>query len=791
MNRFSHSWADFVIKRRVVILGLTLALLALAPLSFNRLYYDNSNETYFLKNDPHLAAYDRLLDRFGDSEYLVIGVPARKGDKDIFNADTIRAIDELTTFLEDNAVVTQVRSISKYQYTHDDRGTMATDDLFPDRENPSQSELNSARQIVEGEDLALGTLVTPDFHDARIIARTQYIKNDSAHYVKLVNELQDFIHKKNFAARGFDLKLSGIPVVNERFQTLTKRDQAWLNPLMGAVILGLLFFIFRSLFATLTPLVVILATMLLVTALQGLMHWPFTAVTSGLIPTMIILSIGTSVHVLVEFFQLRRHGLAPLEAARATTNELLSAIFFTSLTTSIGFITLSITRLSPVQQFALLAAFGPMAIFLIATTTLPALLSYVPWVPRNHRKLKPGELPDTPVQRIVERVPDFTYRHRKFLGLLGIVLTAFSLYGIRYIKADSNVLNYFHKNSWVNQDLIYFNDKFRGIINLEVVVDSGEDGGVKNPHFLQRVDAMQNWLESFNETGNAVSIVDFLKKINQALHNDDKSFYTLPTSREMAAQFLLLYENTGPNEDLSDLKDFDERYLRISLPVINMDETETSKFLKSIRKGMKKNFADLPVELTGSLVMNNAQNAYINHGMLQSFSIAILVIGLCFLLLFRSLKYGLIALIPSIVPILLAGSLISLAGIPMDLGTMIVGSMTIGIAVDDSIHLMSRFLAGRRKGLDAKVALHEAIHSSGRAVILSSVILVTGFSVLLLGSFIPIVYVGLFSAIIMSFALAGDLLFMPALIYLIDKPDPSSSVSPTYSTNEGDPVDVK
>lgn len=772
MNRFSRSWATAIVNYRKLVIGISIATLATAlalvliPSSFIHLYHDNSNENYFVEHDPSLLAFNRLLERFGDPEHLVIGIPARETDKDVFEAETILMIEELSNFLEDHRHINLVRSLSKYQYTHDDAGMMATDDLFEDidalTENPE--ELEHAREIMKGETLALGKLITEDFKHTQIVARSVYIHSENQHKVELVQEVQEFIAKQGYLERGYQLYISGDPFIGERFQTLTERDMAWINPTMGIIILIILVVVFRSFSGTFAPLVVILSTMLLVTTVQGLFGWPFTAVNSALIPTVIILAIGTAVHVLVEFFHFRRKGEVPTTAAEHTVADLFFPILFTCITTSIGFATLSVTELAPVREFAWLAAIAPLIIFILSMTTFPAILSYIQEQPAKIGKSQKKSTIDT----FLEALPTWIGRRSKTLALLGIAVTIFSLYSVSYIHVDANITNYFKAGSSVNAGLDYFNKNFKGISNFEVIVDTGEDEGIKNPELLKRVDAMQKAFEAYQETGFSTSIIDFYKQINQSLNENQKEWFTLPTSREMAAQFLLLYENTGPDEDLSDLKDFNNRYLRVQIPVINMNESKATALLKDIHSMLARDFPDLNLEITGGLVMNNAQNVYVNNGMFQSFAIAILVIGLCFILLFRSFKYGIIALVPSIIPILLTGGLVSMAGIAMDLGTMIVGAMTIGIAVDDSIHLMSRYLLMRKRGNSVHASIQYAMHTSGRAVLLTSIILVSGFSVMLLGSFVSYIYVGLFSAMIMTFALIGDLFFMPAMLYVLD-----------------------
>ncbi|WP_083608000.1 efflux RND transporter permease subunit [Teredinibacter haidensis] len=783
MNRFSLIWASWVVKYRFAILLITALLVALAPLSFNRLYHDNSNESYFVENDPNLVSFNKLVDRFGDPEYLILGIEAREQDEDVFNVETIQMVHALTEFLEDHRHVTQVRSLSKYQYTHDDNGMMATDDLFEYVEDLAEEPelLADAREIMAGEKLALDLLLTSDFKHTQVMARTTYRPGENAHNVELTQELRNFVDAQGYRDQGFNIHMSGMPVIGERFETLTQTDMAWINPTMGIIMVVILFIIFRSFFAMSIPLVVILMTMLLVTSIQGWLKFPFTAVNSALIPTVIILSIGTCVHVLVEFFQFRYSGKTPKEAAQGTVNDLFYAVLFTCVTTALGFIALSVTELKPVREFALLAAISPLIIFSLAMSTLPAILSFVPWVPRSQKNRITADksqtvetiltreqgAKETPMLWLTHHIPFFTLKHRRWIAAVGALITLFSLYSVSHIRVDANVVNYFKKDSWINKDLFYFNDNFKGISNLEVIVDTGEEGGIKDPVILQRVDALQSWFTSFKETGKPTSVVDFYKQINQSLNEDNTDFYRLPSSREMAAQFLLVYESTGPDEDLTDLL-FEDRYMRIRIPIVNMDETATTHLINDFTEGLGRNFADLDLELTGNLIMNNAQNRYVNNGMFRSFGIAIITIGVCFIFLFRSFKYGIIALAPSIVPVLLTGGLVSYAGIAMDLGTMIVGAMTIGIAVDDAIHLMSRYLLMRRRGFNVYEAIQFAMNSSGRAVVLTSIILVTGFSVMLLGSFVSYIYVGLFSAMIMVMALIGDIIVMPALLFLVD-----------------------
>jgi len=250
MRHFSRAWGDFVVARRWWIIVCTLIFLALSLIPLSSRYYDNNNESYFLENDRTLEIFKDFQDQFGDSEYLMVGLPSREQDQDIFNAETIEVIAELTEFLENHELVTQVRSLSKYQYTHDDDGLLATDYLFEYIEDLSDDpgQLDQARDIIADEEIALDMIITRDFKHSRIIARVVNIPADNDHNVKLVSDLMDFIDGQAYRESGFDLKLSGVPVVNERFETLTLKDLKISQPLVAALIALTCLLVLRSLF---------------------------------------------------------------------------------------------------------------------------------------------------------------------------------------------------------------------------------------------------------------------------------------------------------------------------------------------------------------------------------------------------------------------------------------------------------------------------------------------------------------------------------------------------------------
>ena len=760
-------WADFVIARRLYIIVASLVLLPIILLTGPGIPFDNSTERYFVAGDPTLIEYDNLIELFGDNEYLIVGFEAAPGVEDIFTADTLRDIGRVSDFLEYHEHISQLRSLTTFQYIHGDEDNLNTDYLIDDLEelidNPAAIE--QVKTILNEETLALDTLVTRDFRHTRIAARVEHRDGTSEIKIQLVHDLYQFVEEENISSEDYILHLSGYPLVQERFETVSGEDVALLIPIMIVVMIVILYASFRSVIATVVPWLVIACGILIVLEFQSYLKIPHTTIDSGALnPTLIIIGIGIAVHVLLEFFHFMHTGKSSIESAHSTIIHIWRPAFFTAITTSAGFYALSIIKILPIKEFALLGAIGPLVLFVFALTVLPAALSYMKSIPE-----KTGNILDTGfITKIVSKVPNFTLRNRNKILILGLIALIFSIWNIPNIKIDSNYITLFKENSTTRADIVYFDDVYRGMMNLDIILDSGDIDGIKEPAFLRQLEEIEDWLVARDTLGPINSLTDYLREINQSLNGDNPEYFRLPDSKEMTAQFLLLYDSSGANEDLSDIKDFDNRYARLVVPVINMDASTMKVELDTINEYLSDNFQALQPVVTGTMTMYTIQNIYLAAGMTQSFIVALLVITVFFIILFKSFKYGILSIIPSILPIILAGSFAGWLGVYLDSSAVVIFAMTMGIAVDDAIHVMSRYLLAKNSGENTHDSIKRAMNESGRAVVFSSIVLVFGFSVLCLGSFTTVVNVGLFGSIIMSLALLGDLLFLPAILYLVD-----------------------
>jgi len=770
MKKFIEGWASFVVRFRWWLVILIPIAIFLFSKPAGNLFFAHSADMWFLEGDPTLTQYQQLKDRFGDTQYLVVGVEAREGSENIFDPLTMEAIARIHEFLEEHDLVVDVTSLANYQHIVAEEDVIDTRDLIEDTENVTDlltdpETRQSLAGILSKEEIALELLVTRDLKHTLAVAETVFKKDGRTdHHVKVVNDLYTFLDIEGYADKGIAVHIFGRPFISHQFSTGSGKDQGTAYPLIFLISVVLLLFAFRRVSVVFTPWLVIICAVMIVFSVQGALHWPLSVANASMPFLVIILCIGESMHVMIEYFALRRDGREPKQAARETITTLWMPSFYTSATTMMGFIGITITKLAPLREYGMLAVVGVIATFLLTLTLLPALLSFIRSVPKGGVNKQGGLLP-----MALRRLGDFSLGNAKLLTGLLALITAGSLFLTFQLSFDSNFVKLFKQDSEFRHSFNYFDEQYKGGQTLEFMVSAGDrEAGVLNSEFMQRIAAFEAYLDGLEQSGKPASILEYLRKLNFTLHNNEPEYYRLPSSAALAAQLLLMYENTGPNQDVADYKTIDNQWLRITVRTTNMSAVETQQLIRDIKAKVATDFPDLEVEITGDLVLFNALDFFIAEGLAMSFSFALVTIALCLFVLFRDVKFTLLALFPSVFPIVFAGGVMKLMGIAPDLTTMIIASITIGIAVDDTIHFLVRYRRARAEGLDLEDSVHSALLHAGNAIFLSTVVLGLGFAVFLTSTMMSGVYFGLFAVIIIVMALVGDLLFLPALMRIFD-----------------------
>jgi uncharacterized protein len=781
-DRFVHAWARVVVGHRWLVIAASVLLLGFLAQGLQHLSFKNSTEMWFRAGDPILENYAALKQYFGDTQYLLVGVEARPKDPNVITPDALEGIRKITRFLEQHEFVKEVNSLSNYQYIVSDEDTLTTKYLVEDwdalRSSPALME-DYARTMA-GEKLVHHVLITPDLRHTAIMAQTVYKADAVDHHVQLINDLNTFLKQMDLESQGFTVHMFGRALISHQLVTLNMSDQGQLGMLLYVLVIVVLSFLFRTFSGVALTFGAMLLTIVATFGVMGQAGWSLTMINAQLPMVLTIVGIAEAIHVVLAFYQQKRRGLDSKPAAIAAVREVWVPCFWTAVTTFVGFISLATTDLTPLREYGFVAAIGVAIAFVICLTTLPAALSFLKVSPaRTERIVNGSGLPQW-----IAKVGLASFGRRRLVLLAGGIILGTAIAFTARLSTDVNFVDSFKESSRIRQDFKYFDEHYKGGQPFEFIVDAGSEGGAKEPAFLARVLELQERIERMEGAGTPISVVNYIRKMNQAMNGDDPAFYRIPATRELVAQYLLLYENSGPQEDLSDLKSIEERYLRISVPIRNMTSGETTALAAAIRADIERNFQDLDVRLAGDLVLFNQIDDYIAKGFISSLGTGVFLIALCFFACFRSWRFTLIALVPNCAPMLIAGGILYLMGGRLDAMSLIVASITFGICVDDTIHVVSGYLTRRRAGMAPRESLHDVFSEVGSAICFTSIVLFCGFSVLTLSSLVPNVNLGLFSAIIIAAALLCELLLLPALIALVEKyeqPSRAPTVTPALA----------
>ncbi len=755
-----NSFASSVIRFRLSVIFLSLLLIGYAWYLSNGLNFNNSNEMWFLKDDKTLLNYKKLLEYFGDDEFIVIGIE-NKDKSPVFKRECIETIDKITEFLTDLDNVTKTQSLSKVEIITGAGDVLTVKKLFKNF-NLTPDEYKAKEKTALNDPLIQDLLITADGSFSLIYTRIQHIEGTIAHKVELSLKIQDFLDNiKN--KKDYNFYLAGGPILDESFLTTHNKDQKFLIPLILIIIILIFFYSFRSISGVVLPIIVIIGTVILIRGFMALMNHDLNILNS--IVPIIILAIGIAdaVHILVDYYHEINLGRKSPQAAENSIINLFKPCFFTSLTTSISFLAFTTSRIVPLKELGQQAAFGVFVAFVLSITLLPALLSYLKEKYVRAREITQENIFYNLFLKIVKFTPG---QNKKIILACGIITLIFIYYTFQ-VKVDANAMNYFKDSSPVRIDTQYIDSKIKGTLNVEFIIDAGENDGVKEPQFLQKIEKFQYFLQNTPEFGRVISILDFLKKMNQVMHEDEEAHYKLPETREEAAQYILLYSLSSPEEDLMDIVNYNYRFTRISVRVPIMDTSKYKLLVRRVEDFLQKELPSLSVNLTGLVILFNNIDRYILDSQITAFSLAFIVIFTMMILVFWSFKYGIISMIPNILPVLAASGAMGFLGINLEFGTVMVACVVIGIGVDDTIHYIGRYLRKRKQNHSRRESIQMALTESGKPIIFTSIILFFGFFTLLFASLKINIYFGLLVSIAILVALMADLIFLSAILLSI------------------------
>jgi predicted RND superfamily exporter protein len=462
---------------------------------------------------------------------------------------------------------------------------------------------------------------------------------------------------------------------------------------------------------------------------------------------------------MANFFYSLREGMAKRAALIESFRLNFQAIFLTSFTTAIGFLSMNFSDSPPFNDLGNLAAIGVTIAFILTITLLPALLMILP-----------AKFPKQRQVPIMSHLSEFVIQRRKILLwsitalMLGLVIF------IPKNELNDNYLEYFDESIQFRQSTDFIIDNLSGADYLDYSIESGEVGGINDPKFLIKLDEFVNWFRQQAEVRYVYSITEIIKRLNKNMHGDDPNWYKLPEARELTAQYLLFYEMSLPyGLDLNDRLNIDKSATRITIVLDSLSSKELLALELRAKLWLQGQTTIKSVATGTSLIFAHIGQRNINS-MLIGTGVALLLISLVLIFALRSLKLGLISLIPNLMPAFMAFGLWGLLVGQISLAVSVVAAMTLGIVVDATIHFLSKYLHARQKlGKNAEDAVRYAFVTVGTAISVTAVVLIAGFSILIFSHFHINSAMGILTAIVIVFALITDFLLLPPLLMKVDK----------------------
>lgn len=575
------------------------------------------------------------------------------------------------------------------------------------------------------------------------------------------------------------IHLSGSPMITEHLKQNIKHDMRRFTMLTLVIVLVLLGLVFRRLKIVVLPLVVVIPSVLLTFSLMAITGQPIQSPVTILPAFLLALGVADSIHFLGAFLKAYERSPSQKRAMIKAMHKTAIPMLLTSLTTAAGMLSFSTAGIVPIANLGIFAAFGVVIAFVLTVVLLPITLRLINIKrPVTYTEAEGESKSVGWFERMIERlVPLITDYAKPIVVVFGLIM-AFSFYSISLLQFSHNPLKWFPEDAPIRVSTQLMGDKMGGVIPVELIIDSGVSRGAISPEFLKALDAFVDELNADDsgaqaqiKIGKVIALTDIVKEVNQALHADDPTQYRIPDNGQQIAQELILVE-MGNAEDLYQLTDRDYRVARVTVMSPWLNATAFPQLKNKIMEAYQQHLAAIStIEMTGIIAILMQTMNEVIHTTAVSYTLAFVLISLMMILLLRSVRYGLVAMIPNVFPVAVILAGMYWFGIPLDMFTLLVGTIAIGLAVDDTIHFMHSFRQHYDAGCNVPSAIQQTLTGAGRAMCVTTMVLAGGFFVFTQSNMGNLQNFGVLTGICIVLALVSDFILAPALMVLMHGSD--------------------
>lgn len=765
----SAQWGKIPTKYSIWVLLATVLLVVIATIGGKNLYFRGDYNIFFDGTNKQLLAFDEIQTTFAKTDNLAIVVAPASND--VFTPEILQLIQSLTVDSWQVPYSSRVDSIANYQHTEAFEDDLLVEDLLYEDYELTPERIAKVKSIALLEP-ALKSALISEKGDVTVVNITVQLPeiDKTAEVQEVMSHISAMLERYQQNYPDVEFHKAGIIAMNYAFMTAAQEDSSTLVPTMLLVILVFLTIMLRSFLSVVATLIVIIGSVM---ATMGFSGWAgmFLSTATVNVPTLVMtLAVADCVHVITTMRHSMQNGFSKAHSIERSISLNFMPILITSVTTAIGFLMMNMSDSPVLRDFGNLSALGVMIACFLSVTLLPALLKLLP--------INVKQTPSNGKSDFMDKLGDFVVTHRKALLPASVLVIAVSASLIPLNRVNDESVKYFDNRSDFRQAADFMEARISGMTNISIAIKTNESQGIADPVFLNAIGGFTDWLRVQPETDHVATLADVYKRLNKNMHGDDESYYALPQNRELAAQYLLLYEMSLPyGLDLNNQINVDKSSIKMVLTVDNLGSVELVELENRIYAWFADNAPQYEVVASSPSLMFAHIGETNMASMLSTLPITLVLISALLIFALRSFKLGLISLVPNIAPAVIGFGLWALISGEINLGLSVVVTLTLGIVVDDAVHFLSKYQRARKEGQTAEQAVRYAFHTVGRALWITTVVLVAGFSVLAMSSFRLNADMGQLSAIVIFIALVVDFLFLPTLLMLFDKA--------AYSQNTG------
>lgn len=742
MKKFS----ELVIKYRKIIIFITIFTTLVLGFFMKDLQINSDIISYLPESDPVVKLFNYIGEEYGGTSLAMVALET----DDIFNKDTIERLSHLTSQFKVVEGVSYVTSLANVLDIRSDERGIEIGRLIDEYDLPQTStELQNLKNYTLSKDMYRGKLISDDSEATLIICRLR----EGADTIKTAQLLKEIVEKSNIKEKVY---YGGIPFQMIDISDIILSDLTFLIPLILFIMLISLFISFRTLRGIFLPIISVSISTIWTLGIMSILKIPFTAI-SDIIP-VILIAVGSaySIHVVSKFDEdIERNGdrIKQLENA---LSEVSIPVILAGITTIAGFIAFVFgSYLRMIREFGMFSSLGVLFALITSITFVPSLLSILPdkkkagFVNGNIKKEKG-------ITRLMDKIGEWVLKNEKIIIVIGIVIVIASIVGIPRIERKVDMLDYFKPGSSIRLTEEIMENKFGGSIPIQILVK----GDIQDPAVLTEMKKMEYFLESQGDVRNAQSIADLIEEMADAM-GEEKA---IPDSKAKVSNLWFLLEG---EEIMSQLVNLDKTEAVIQATIVNVNTERIRNLVENIERFIEQTDTSIVTfSQTGMPAIYQHLDDSIARSQIQSLIIAIILIFICLTILLRSFVGGLIGLVPIGFTLLVVFGFMGFSGIPLDIATVLVGSISIGIGIDYSIHFVSRFREEFKKDKTELEALDKTLETTGKAILINVITVMMGFLVLILANVIPLRRFGILIAITMIGSGAGAITLLPAIILL-------------------------